>query len=166
MLPEEAGEEWRSWTHQTQLRHGPSEGTGCTQPLSKEAAPACSICSLTVSPKPCRCPGTCFVLMVSEGNAALVSTYTCTLLHCTGLCQRSAPTVSACSFSSWGSFQLPLEQNSSLLIGGLAVSWLLLAPFLTLFQGISLCLAQTWCSVLFSPTLLSLCVRSSSWVTP
>lgn len=102
MLPEEAGEEWRSWTHQTQLRHGPSEGTGCPQPLSKEAAPACSICSLTVSHKPCRCSGTCFVLMVSEGNAALVSTYTCTLLHCTGLCQRSAPPVSACSFGSWG----------------------------------------------------------------
>lgn len=65
-----------------------------------------------------------------------------------------------------GSFQLLLEQTPSHLPGGLAVSWLPSAPSLIWLQGIPLCLVEIWCLVLFSLILLSMCVRSPSWVYP
>lgn len=65
-----------------------------------------------------------------------------------------------------GVFLAPPRTDPCHPIGGLAGSWLLLALSLTWLQGIPLCLAETWCSILFSLILLSMCVRSPSWVYP
>lgn len=44
-----------------------------------------------------------------------------------------------------GVFLAPPRTDPYHLIGGLAGSWLLLAPSLTWLQGVPLCLAETWC---------------------
>lgn len=88
------------------------------------------------------------------------------LLRNAHFCACSQLHPSVCVHLARGVFLAPPRTDPCRLIGVLAGSGLLLAPSLTWLQRIPLCLAETWCSILFSLILLSMCVSSPSWVYP
>lgn len=151
---------------------GPSEGwgAGCSQPLSKEAAPSSLLRLHPRSPcVPCRCSGISLFCGLRRKHcmSLYTHTYICTHTHthkdtftqCSSLCQP--PPIRVFIWPLGGVSPAPPRTDPSHLSGGLAVFWLLLAPALTLLQGIPLCFAQIGC---FSLILLSMYIRSPSWV--